>query len=440
MDTISEWLGREAGLIQGLFRSLNKHEGQGWETEVPIPGNRVSGLTARLGFLAAQFLTRWHHWNQVLSRHGRFWNWPTNPVRGSDQAKWTRIDSQCMTMAGAILRDSGLGDLLADDWMGDLAEEDVEAFVGPFGLANRSFGEIVEGRLNLLIKTHQLLGLVRQFETILGKTGNNNDILGDGWLSYRRKVETWNTRILRAWPQFGFSDAVNALPLQLLVDRAMEPFLRYHGGYFAHSSLLYSWLAKNGNNQFNRESFLGKLAWRGVGDISALEAMIWGGDRMLNIPDETLMTVFGDNGTQEARQWLGRIAGAISQTGFATFAASVAHGATGEGGFGYFAGAAINVIPGGVPGACQRTLLAVAKGTDDSNGFDPVMRRVREHLIACPVTKAVVVICDHWHPEILKEHRGDLRAHHAHNSVQFLFLLSGTPRDLSVVGVNRDAF
>jgi hypothetical protein len=68
------------------------------------------------------------------------------------------------------------------------------------------------------------------------------------------------------------------------------------------------------------------------------------------------------------------------------------------------------------------------------------MRRVREHLIACPVTKSVVVICDHWHPEIMKEHRGDLRAHHAHNNVQFLFLLAGTPRNLSVVAVNSEAF
>jgi hypothetical protein len=440
MDTRSEWLGRQALLIRGLLRSLKKHAGQGWLTEVPIPGRGGSGrnpLKSRLGFLAARFLSRWHQWNQTLARHNRFWGKTGRPAPGSDEAAWARIDSQGLAMAGSLLRDSDLGDLLAEDWMGELSQEDVEAHIASNGTTSRSFGERIEGRVNLLIKVHHLLQLARHFDTILRETGNNNDYPGQGWQSLRGKVETWNAKMLEAWPLIGDRNDVDAMPLQLMAERAMEPFLLYHGGYYAYSSLLHSWLAKDGNDRFDREAIRGVLAWRGVGQFSGLEAMVWGGARMMNIPWETLSTIFGDNG---APQWLDRVARAVSEMGFATFAEAVAQGSTGKGGDGFFAGAAINVIPGGVPGDCERTLVAVARGIDSPHGFDPVMRRVREHLIACPVTKSVVVICDHWHPEIMKEHRGDLRAHHAHNNVQFLFLLAGTPRNLSVVAVNSEAF
>jgi hypothetical protein len=78
----------------------------------------------------------------------------------------------------------------------------------------------------------------------------------------------------------------------------------------------------------------------------------------------------------------------------------------------------------------------VSKGDKKALGFPAIMRQVREHLIRCSVTQSVIVLCDHWHPTILDEHLGDLRAHHD-RGVRFLFLLVGIPgRVIAPVGVD----
>ncbi len=74
---------------------------------------------------------------------------------------------------------------------------------------------------------------------------------------------------------------------------------------------------------------------------------------------------------------------------------------------------------------CHRhsLLLAVSRGEKKAGGFPSVMRQVKEHLIRCPATRAVIVVCDHWRPD---EHIGDLRACHD-RGVRFMFLLVGIP-------------
>ena len=87
---------------------------------------------------------------------------------------------------------------------------------------------------------------------------------------------------------------------------------------------------------------------------------------------------------------------------------------------------AINLIPSQAHGPCHSVLLAVSRGEKKASGFPSVVRQVREHLIRCPATRAVIVLCDHWRPAVLDDHIGDLRACHD-RGVRFLFLLVGIP-------------
>ncbi len=85
---------------------------------------------------------------------------------------------------------------------------------------------------------------------------------------------------------------------------------------------------------------------------------------------------------------------------------------------------AINMIPSDILGPCHDVLLAISKGNKGSLGFTEIMRQVREHLIKCPRTQAVVVVCDFWTQAALREHALGLRAHHK-RGVRFLFLVVG---------------
>jgi hypothetical protein len=88
---------------------------------------------------------------------------------------------------------------------------------------------------------------------------------------------------------------------------------------------------------------------------------------------------------------------------------------------------AFNLIPSRIQGSCRRLLVAFSKGDRGEIGFPSIMRQVREHLIRCiDTTRTVVALCDHWQRDMLDEHIGDLRAHHA-RGVKFYFLLAPLP-------------
>jgi hypothetical protein len=100
----------------------------------------------------------------------------------------------------------------------------------------------------------------------------------------------------------------------------------------------------------------------------------------------------------------------------------------------------VNVIPGGQPGSCRPILIAFARGESQrrSHAFPNVMRRVKTHLIACAnVTRVCVFIADTWNRDrFMKEHFGELRAHHHQFGVRFVFLLAGSPAGLSAIEVD----
>ena len=137
-----------------------------------------------------------------------------------------------------------------------------------------------------------------------------------------------------------------------------------------------------------------------------------------------------------AAKVLDRIVAAVAEIGYDEFVEDVTS-AEFQGGPDSLVGAStINLIPGQPGASCQPLLLAVSRGDRKPIGFPDVLRQVREHLIRCPGTRSVIVLCDYWHPGILNEHLGDLRAHHD-RGVRFLFLMVGTPgRLLAPVGVD----
>jgi len=142
----------------------------------------------------------------------------------------------------------------------------------------------------------------------------------------------------------------------------------------------------------------------------------------------------------QAKRVVDRVTKAIGEIGYDQFVGDVTDGAFHDGsseliGFG---DDRVNVIPGSHPGECRSLLVAVSKGDKRAIGFTSVMRQVREHLIRCEgKAKGAIVLCDHWHPNMLDEHLGDLRAHHAKNRVRFLFLMVGVPnRGLGAVAVD----
>jgi hypothetical protein len=138
-----------------------------------------------------------------------------------------------------------------------------------------------------------------------------------------------------------------------------------------------------------------------------------------------------------ARRVLERITQAIGEIGYDEFVED-ATSSNFQGGAQSLVGASsINIIPGHVGGPCHKLLLAISKGDKKAIGFPSVMRQVREHLILCKETKAVIILCDHWYPRMLDEHIGDLRAHHEKHKVRFLFLMVGLPgRVVSPVAVD----
>jgi hypothetical protein len=126
----------------------------------------------------------------------------------------------------------------------------------------------------------------------------------------------------------------------------------------------------------------------------------------------------------------------MAEIGFDEFVDDVSSGDLGGGRESLVGASAINLIPSDVRGSCHALLLAVSKGDKRAIGFPSIMRQVREHLIRCPATLSVIVLCDHWGPGSLDEHLGDLRAHHD-RGVRFLFLMAGWPRRAaSAVAVN----
>jgi hypothetical protein len=83
-------------------------------------------------------------------------------------------------------------------------------------------------------------------------------------------------------------------------------------------------------------------------------------------------------------------------------------------------------------GRCHDVLLAISKGNKGFLGFTEIMRQVREHLIKCPQTKGVVILCDFLTQAALSEHVLDLRAHYK-RGVRFLFVLVGVDRRSTTV-------
>jgi hypothetical protein len=127
-----------------------------------------------------------------------------------------------------------------------------------------------------------------------------------------------------------------------------------------------------------------------------------------------------------ARQVLERIGTAISEIGYDEFVEDVSSTSFRGGQDSPVGASEVSQIPGQKHGPCHSLLVAVSKGDGKALGFTKIMRRVREHLIRCPSTRSVIFLCDRWHPAMLDEHLGDLRAHHG-QGVRFLFLMVGLP-------------
>jgi hypothetical protein len=83
----------------------------------------------------------------------------------------------------------------------------------------------------------------------------------------------------------------------------------------------------------------------------------------------------------------------------------------------------INLFPSEQLGPCAPVLVVVARGASGRAGFNAATRHVRQHLVKCPITRAVIFVTDTF-AKFGAEHAADW-AGHAARGVTFRAFLGG---------------
>lgn len=411
-----------------------------WKDNVFARHSLGDDVEVELWYLAEHFLLAWHDWHTLQGRFIQYFGEPEQPLPTS----WRRLDGECKVLANRLLRDTNLDELVSASWE-------------QTGFMDREFIHRAGSKLALREVYQNIVQNHRRWSLLHGEwsTGpapategaEQAGPLGETWprcrdLAFRLNQETFAT-------------------CQVLME-AVGRDLLFHLRCYRHANLLMSWLSNNGIVE-DRHPAAMEGSGDGHGDGQGEDGIGGGrGDGLREFvrmpPHQSALIRFSEglvistssiSGTVDgyfregiAKRVLHRVMEAIAEIGYDNFVADVTD-ADFQGGPESLVGSSdVNVIPNPHRGPCHELLVAVSKGDKKGIGFPNVMRLVREHLIRCSVTQRVIVLCDHWGPNMLDEHIGDLRAHHARvdGPVRFLFLLVGTPaRFLSPVAVDLGA-
>jgi hypothetical protein len=358
-----------------------------WTDSVFARASLRDSAGVEMWYLAEHFLLAWHDWHTLQERFRGYFGESEKPF----PTAWRRLDANCSALAGRLLRDPDLDKRVFKYWL------TADPVAGARQEKVPSLREVYQA----VVQNHRRWLLVRDAERgrldSRSSESEERGSPGEIWPECRRVVVRLNEQTRWVADKLG-----EVLGRDLLV----------HLRHYRHANLLVSWLTDGSSAD-------------ALDDGSALFQLL---SEKIVIPSfEPYLNQLQDaNVRGTAGQVLERVVEAIAEIGYADFiedlSSSDFHGGTDS----LVGASAINVIPSQTRGPCHSLLLAVSQGDKKALGFPSIMRQVREHLIRCPATQAVIVLCDHWGPDMLEEHLGDLRAHHS-RGVRFLFLMVGTP-------------
>jgi hypothetical protein len=431
MSDVMRTLRDGARQVQKLQKDLHPPtlSRRGWKDTVFARQTLGDEAEIELWYLAEHFLLAWHDWHGLIERFPRYFGEPEQPFSET----WRRVDADCTVLADQLLRNKQLDELISSYWLAT-------------GVPGGGRGQKLPSSRDVyqtVVQNHRRWSLIRQAET--GRLEPHAERVeksapeGELWPQCRKLVGRLNEETLSACKH---------------LMEVLGQDLRIHLRHYRHANLLVSWLAEDGGGDDRDLPDAGSRSGSRTGsyagsrsgkqrftseageDGSALFKLLL--ERIVTPSISEYADQFQDaNVRGTARHVLERITQAIGEIGYDEFVEDVTSNDFHGGAQSLVGASSINLIPSQTRGPCHLLLLAVSKGDKKAVGFASIMRQVREHLIRCKETKAVIVLCDHWHPGMLDEHLGDLRAHHDKHGVRFLFLMVGLPgRVMSPVAVD----
>jgi hypothetical protein len=402
-----------------------------WKANVFAHQTLGNDAEVELWYLAEHFLLAWHDWHTLQDRFLRYFGEPDEQLF---PAAWQRLDVESSALADRLLGDKQLDELIFEYWLttGAVHVDKRDAFPSLRDL----YQSVVQNHRRWSVIRDAELGRLQPYPQIFESSLRQEEL----WPQCRKLVRRLNEETL-------------ATCKQATTDFGND--LRFHLRHYRHANLLVSWLVNGhenddlppGHSGSGSDSRAGSYATSRSDFGRSVEKPDWADhSALLHLMSERIVIpsfkpyldqIQDDNLRGTAELVLERITQAISEIGFEEFVEDLSSSDFRGGPESLVGASSINLIPSEHLGPCRGLLLAVSKGDKKSIGFPSIMRNVREHLIRCPETKAVIVLCDWWWPTMLDEHLGDLRAHHAKNNVRFLFLMAGTPgRIVSPVAVD----
>lgn len=420
----------EARQLQKLHKDLHgpTFARREWTDNVFARRSLGNDAEVELWYLAQHFLLAWHDWHGLWERHSRCFGESENSVLPE---KWRRFDADCSILAQRLLGDRRLEGLILENWNMTSGVEWRTAKV----MADSQLQDKVTVRevYHTLVESHRRWSLMQDAEQ--GRIGQIAATIdypsanGDFWPRCRKMISKWESGLFTACRSLG--------PI-------LGRELRFHLRHYRRANLLLSWLI--GEPEFVAElpASDGRGDGFGYGDgrgdgrgdgWEVAERLVIGQSALLRFSSEKIvipnvdhfLSALEDADVRGAtRHVLDRIAHAIGEIGYDDFVEDLCSDDFQAGPDSLVGAGSINLIPSHARGPCQALLLAVSKGDKKAIGFQKIMQQVREHLIRCPVTQSVIVLCDHWRPGMLDENLGDFKAHHD-RGVRFLFLMAGLP-------------
>lgn len=402
MPNIFRQLRQDYADLQKLFDDVNPpvQANQDWKGNVIARRSLEDGVQVELWYLAEHFLMAWNDWSGMWERYLAYFGQPAERIPRS----WRRLLTRCNVLAGQMLRDERLDELVHKSW-----------FMGPVisALLGEEQEPTPQAAYRLLVTNHRRIDLLLRGG---GPAEETKQVSGrkPAWPRCMDEAVKSNTHAMRAWPN--------------LPRRVREDCL-WHLRQYGRANLLASWLVPTSHVATqNPSSALFHLLNQEATMHPTIEDFAW----RLELDEQ---------GRQMVHRVLHRVTTAVGEFGYDGFCEDVTSGDFIGGNESPVGSNAINTIPG-KDRECRAIVLAVSRGNKKGAAlsFGKIMTRVKAHLIECKDrTPVVIFLCDIWSPEILDEHIEELRAHHR-QGVRFLFLLIGTPdRVLAPVAVDLAA-
>lgn len=363
-----------------------------WNGNVFARHTLGDNIEVELWYLAENFLLAWHDWHTLAQRFPRYFGEPEKPLPKT----WHRLDTDCSVLASRLLRDKVLGDRVLEYWHTTEGASDEPQ---PAEDAVReAYQTLVQNHRRWSLRQDAAAGRLEPHFPLSEKAHLPLPDEGEVWPRCHSMAARQNAETMATWGR--------------LDEERVRRELLFHLRHYRHANLLVSWLLDDQTSENQEPSAL----------LRTLRQ-----ERIVPPNVEPFLSQIADANTRgTAGRVLERVATAIGEIGYEEFVDDVSSSDFNGGPDSLVGAAQINLIPSRARGACCPLLLAVSRGDKKAIGFPAIMRQVRGHLIDCPETRAVIVLCDHWFPGMLDEHLVDLRAHHK-KGVRFQFLMVGLP-------------